>query len=1316
MKVTRRILSWVLAVSLVISCGIMGLVLPTSAEAPADLLNGQGSFEEGTTPNATILSDMFAKTDGSVSIVDNPSGEGKVVRLGVEDTFKHASYPKWKKLYNAETDKYDKYLSAGKTYTLSFDVYGNGVGFYFQGDFHVLSHNADENTGGANGWFQLGSNDFAEEWKTYTFTFYADADIAETYHADWWSWGTNFVKGGNNYCPTTGFTYIDNMTVVETQATEIALDVEEVVLEIGDKTEAPVVTATPSFSQYADVVYTTNKDTVATVDAATGVITAVGYGEATITATAGELTDTIKVVVQKDKTQEWADLSKAYYTAGDNKNQPAVLNTDAATGLQYFSVNGSASVRTGNFSKANRGEWLGYTFLIRVTDGANNAGAVRGAVQLQGNVTDGYSQPEFYARTTAMQGDWERVTFYARVRSDNVDPYLVFITLSNGSTSATISYDVADLSIFRPEAGDVNLFGAGADFEDGYAPVAMGSNSQTGLLTKADAAIVNDPTGADNKCFYISKTGANSGAGDYWYAADQTNYSEESNARYQTVFNSSKMYRVRFRVYSASSVTIDSYGGASFKGTSGTAAKSGEWRTVTTYMYTDSSYNAAYALHVRFYGEAYIDDLELYEVTDATGFEIKGNPEMTIGESQMLEVVPTPKHAYPGTLTWSVEGAGMSLSGTTLKASYVIGTTVTGGTVTVTSDLLDADENPITGTFTVKANYPKEIFVNGTMDTGDDTGMQFSSGGPGTSWDYVDGKGVNGSRGVVFKTASAKYMQGPTKYFRPNSVYRFSALARCDVDGVADLELNYVTGDTKDVKVYGIGQHNNISSDWTYYYYYLVTGDAPQNTNSAYHFYFHVRALGTDSAPIYVDNISCELIESGDNMFPDSTFEFNNYLLDSRNLGGSNSFPTFGYANDPSDESNRVLAINNSAGTSYDVMSGFAYLDPYAMYELTFDSKVNEAWKTDNSSMNFYIGLDTVSGGVVTVERKGDTEFFETGAVKQTTEWQSNKVVIFTNSKARISSNTFHFNVSKGSASGNGYLYLDNIQLRRVDKGNSLHATDDNAYMTYVSVDGSKWSSYIADVPAGTVVYARTWGNAADKSLVLRSVTARGADGTFSILNKDVLNGYTADNFGKEGAADRTFQFVMPEGGLQIKTSVKSKTASQSDNYYLNTVGTSLRYTGEKTYDGIRFLTRLSFAGGVFNAEDPDNFTLTKGGETYKVVEIGSLLKRYSETTTGEGEEAVTTEDELTLDNVKWTSVAYKAGENMKLLDYTNYYVDFASVMMKGENLDQDVFEARKYTARGYIVLEDAEGVQTTILAETQQSDSVDSVQARLPQ
>ena len=1314
MKMTRRILSWVLAIALVVTCGITGLVLPVVAEdAPADLFNGQGTFEDGTTPSSTALTDMVGKSDAV--IVDNPDGDGKVLQIGkfvdedgdgVNDgTYTHTSYPKWKKLYNAETGAYDKRLEAGKSYTLKMDVYGDGVGLYFQGAYHVTSDNADDKVGGGNGWFQLGNG--AEEWKTYTFVFYTDEDIAESYHSDWWSWGMSFSKTKSSSCqPGNGFTYIDNIQLYETQATEIAINESDFAMEPGDVAEALTVTASPARSAYADIVWSSNAEGVAKVDAKTGVITAVANGTATITATAGTLTDTITVKVQADKTQTWADLSEAYYTAGDNKNQKVTLNTDAATGLEYFSVNGSASVRVPNWcGTIEKGQMVGLTFLVRVTDAANNAGAVRGAVQMQALV-EGYVQPEFYARSTAMGGGWERVTFYAREEYVNSYPYFVFIYLASGTTAATPSYDVADVSIFLPAADEVNRFGAGADFEEGYAPFAMGTNTQTGLLTKADAEIVDDPTGADNKVFHISSASANSGAGDYWYAASLS-YHNESGVRQATkVFENTKMYKISFRVYSASDVAIDSYGGATFKGTTGTKAKSGQWRTVTTYMYTTGSFNSAYALHVRFYNEAYIDDLEMYECVDATGFEIKGDKEMTIGESQTLEIVSVPKHSFPGTLTTALaDGAtGLTLSGTTVTATAVSGVEVKGGTVTVTSDLTDAETgNPITASIDIKVSYPEEHFVNGTMDTGALDGLTFTGAGTyaedGNYAFGLDGVGIGGSKGAAIYSTGAKYFKGQTFRLKPNSTYIFSTYARANGTG-AKLELNLVSGNNNSgnkivtISNAGYGEaRSNVDTQWTRFAMFIKTGETTTYMDTNWNLYFQVRAFPTgvadgETPAVFLDNISLQLVNENENQLTGlaGPIDFE--------IGEDEYFAPRGYgltsdllAEGEGRNGSTALKIpNDKKGTSYYIRS-FPLPDDYAIYKLSFWSKADQQFIDEGGKMGLYWGSNN-AGTMYQQTWTNDLNFYAT------TEWKYNEFVFVAEGKTTFPGSTFYFNTANTTV-GTGNIYFDDFNFELIASDNFLSTSTSSTSQSLSSDGGETWHSYLTDVAPGTTVQVKNWQYS---GRILNNLTYTTPDGvTTKILNKDI-DGYTEETF---GAGDgRIFEFKMPETSARVVSSWKN---DANNNYVLNTAGASLRYTDGENFDGIRFLTRLNLGVEKVKVTEGElTLNVKYEGVSYEVVELGSLLKRYSET------ESV--EDELTTENALWTSVAYKKGEtDMKLLDYTQQYVDFTSVMLKGASVEQEAFNARKYTARGYMVLSDGENT-ITVLADGQVSASVNEI------
>ena len=62
----------------------------------------------------------------------------------------------------------------------------------------------------------------------------------------------------------------------------------------------------------------------------------------------------------------------------------------------------------------------------------------------------------------------------------------------------------------------------------------------------------------------------------------------------------------------------------------------------------------------------------------------------------------------------------------------------------------------------------------------------------------------------------------------------------------------------------------------------------------------------------------------------------------------------------------------------------------------------------------------------------------------------------------------------------------------------------------------------------------------------------------------------------------------------------------------------------------------------------------------------------------------------------------------MKLVDYTQSYLDFTVVMKKGSSLSQEAFEQRSYTVCGYVVLDDG-----TVLYTDAMTDSVSKALAR---
>ena len=129
-----------------------------------------------------------------------------------------------------------------------------------------------------------------------------------------------------------------------------------------------------------------------------------------------------------------------------------------------------------------------------------------------------------------------------------------------------------------------------------------------------------------------------------------------------------------------------------------------------------------------------------------------------------------------------------------------------------------------------------------------------------------------------------------------------------------------------------------------------------------------------------------------------------------------------------------------------------------------------------------------------------------------------------------------------------------------------------------------------------------------------------------------------------------------------------------------------------------------------FDTFDPskDEITVTYNGKSYTVAKMGMLLKR------------ATNGAELTLANFAdaavntasariWNAVSYDKSQSssMSVVDYTGSYVDVQVRMMKSDSTSEEIFKTREYTARGYIVLEDATGAQTLLYTDTTLTRSV---------
>lgn len=258
MKMSRRILSLVLAAALLITCGITGLVLPVSAEVGENLMPN-GDFEGEATWGTTYIVEGKGK-DGGKGLyfeTDSPASTTTLVVASPECSYDHKGM-----------------LKAHTAYRLSFDYKHEGKGIaqlLFNGHFGTFI----DGTSTSSAAKQL-VNGTTVDWTrvTYTFVTGAMANSAKLMFR-------HIHYGGSSYAGV-GKTWYDNIELIELpEATSFALDKTTASVGIGN------TITLQSVVQPAEAVvlpeWSSSNTDIATVSA-TGVVTGVNAGEATITA------------------------------------------------------------------------------------------------------------------------------------------------------------------------------------------------------------------------------------------------------------------------------------------------------------------------------------------------------------------------------------------------------------------------------------------------------------------------------------------------------------------------------------------------------------------------------------------------------------------------------------------------------------------------------------------------------------------------------------------------------------------------------------------------------------------------------------------------------------------------------------------------------------------------------------------------------------------------------------------------------------------------------------------------------------------------
>ena len=522
------------------------------------------------------------------------------------------------------------------------------------------------------------------------------------------------------------------------------------------------------------------------------------------------------------------------------------------------------------------------------------------------------------------------------------------------------------------------------------------------------------------------------------------------------------------------------------------------------------------------------------------------------------------------------------------------------------------------------------------------------------------------------KTSTATNYCGAAWGFAKNHNYELSFRAYIPAGASSYFTINSSNGERGIVG--GTAVKVTANGQWVTYKMLMHTmQNATKNPNDGYAMIMKAGGV-SETAPIYIDDM----------VFTDLGVFDGNYVL-----GGD--FES---------------AVYNKDGGEwkqfFDESHSSSMARPYVLYEETDGNHclyLSEGKGKVSSYYNGKLGLVKntayelsfrVKGGMAAVYlNSGKGVLQNTGWTKWNTagseEWKTVRIPFVMGDK--VDDNGYVVAIGLDTSDVTTGTYIDDIRIVATGRVASAPSVTGGT-LTLTSESDDTAGTFVAPAAGEIVTVKATAKNG--YLMVPGTLTYTDASGNkVKILNESL----TDDTFG--GTAGDSFQFVMPEGGTTVTAQYVS-TADQT--FAMDTVGTSLRVKDDGvTFDGIRFLTRLNMATKF--DEEAQALTVEFGGVEYEIVEFGSLLKRYEE----EGGAEV----ELTKDNAQWTSKAYTKGAGMRLLDYTEAYVDFTSVMITSH---QD----RVYTARGYVVLEDANGAQQTIYCTSQLSNSIASASTLL--
>ncbi len=895
--------------------------------------------------------------------------------------------------------------------------------------------------------------------------------------------------------------------------------------------------------------------------------------------------------------------------------------------------------------------------------------------------------------TTAATENWRIYQYLFTPAADMAE-----INLKVELTGAT-RMDVVNVQVLEaPQDGTFNLM-PGADMTVENVVFATVTSQLGPVYADQQATHVADPTGGSNTVLRLEK--------------GKAAYFQLNNALKGLSLNPEMYLEITFRRTGAAMRMRKNWGAnfPTYIGDQEAATAAGVWETFTYYVAPGSSdlvygSGAWGSQHISFYapnGVAYIDDLIIREVPCVESVSFKDGKVKVDAASGTHDIsdqlVITPATACPldlQNLTWTLTGGttnkydstAKTFTGTEFEAVTLSGTTVTVannvGNGHMTNLWSLANVKP---TVTVKVNEDLSVSAPVEWVYADTVfNIDLDNYVPGKADKYVTYEnGENGNKVLSFPVNSSfQVFFTQEMMLKPNSTYlmSFRSKAPSGTSAVLDVQI----GSWVDITEYGKKTKAmittvNTTNEWVTRAILIQTGDSPA-TDRDYSLMWE-RNAGSGNEPVLVDDFKLELVSDDCSKIIGGDFEF--------------AAPTWAYYDKiistglgevvqgdvALGNTSKVLKLNPGINRSTNTaIMNLDYLKNNTTYKMTFRHKGGNL-------------LFNAAGGnnwAATINNVGVTSNFEA-----TSTWTTHTVYFVTGS-AITNNGNWTSSYQFGTPNATEPVYIDDIVFAEVPGVPHVKAINGAANRPgdiTISLNGES-GKVLPNAKAGNVISVTIKPNSGYIPVPgsLNYTTASGK--TVKVLNKSM----TGAAFGS--GTGMTYEFVMPNEAVTLDASFVS---AADTSFTMDTIGTSLRVAGEG-YDGIRFLNRMYFSNG-FNA-DFDTLTVNYNGAAYEVIEIGSLLKRAENETalTVANAEAALNE---TGTNRMWKSVAYKKGGNMSLVDYTAGYIDFSVVMLRGSNVSEEAFNARSYTACGYVKLQAADGTVVTLECASTLTNSINT-------